>query len=255
MKLSYRIASAALVGLTLVGTAAAQVQAVAPVRAVAESENASPEMEAFKNKLETLTKESTVLEGVDAQKWLKQFNADLGRNTIGAHLDTGSSLTPGLASVYRLSNGNTQVSVPIGGQVRGASMNAVYSSSGALVETLEMQLTHDKQTGHTQVWRNGSKIADKILKVADLPKDLPADPTAQGSSAGKPAITTKGFSFSKFNDCLSGAGISAWTVGLISVACGAVCAGTAGAGCIPCLTAAGGVGAGTVWFCVGKATK
>jgi hypothetical protein len=58
------------------------------------------------------------------------------------------------------------------------------------------------------------------------------------------------FSWSKFNDCLASAGIAAWTIAAIGVACGVICAGTLGTGCAACIAAAGGIGAGTVTYCI-----
>ncbi|MCL6296847.1 hypothetical protein [Streptomyces kronopolitis] len=165
---------------------------------------------------------------------------------ITTHLGAGSSLVAEHATVYKFHTGNIQVTLPISDQERGTSLNAVYDSSGKLIETLEMQLTHDDKTGRAQVWRDGTLTADKIIKAADLPKDLIAE---------QPRISALGFNWGKLNSCLSGAGISSWALALIGTACAAACVGTAGAACVPCITAAGGVGAGTVWFCIGKATS
>ncbi|MCX4800476.1 hypothetical protein OG594_02095 [Streptomyces sp. NBC_01214] len=70
----------------------------------------------------------------------------------------------------------------------------------------------------------------------------------------QPQLSTFGFSWSKLNNCPASAGVSSWTLALIGTACAAACVGTAGAARVPCITAAGGLGAGTVWFCTGKAT-
>lgn len=248
MKLSYRIASAALAGLSLIGTSAAQSQAfAAPASASASSTNdASPESEALVNTIKALQSQSSVLEGRQAQAWVKRVTADIGDKKIATHLKAGSYLVTEHATVYKFYKGTIQASLPISDQERGASLNAVYDSSGKLVEALEMQLTHDDKTGHAQVWRNGALTADKIINAADLPKDLIAE---------KPQISALGFSWGKLNSCLSGAGISSWALALIGTACAAACVGAAGAACVPRITAAGGVGAGTVWFCIGKATS
>ncbi|MFI1736546.1 hypothetical protein [Streptomyces sioyaensis] len=247
MKLSYRIASAALAGLALIGTTAAQSQAfaAAATASVSSTSDVSPETEALVGNIKALQSQSSVLEGKQAHAWVERVTADLSDKKVAAHLKAGSSLATERATVYKFHKGNTQVSVPFSDQEVGASLNVVYDSSGKLVETLEMQLTHDDKTGHAQVWRNGVLTADKTLKAADLPKDL---------IAKQPQISAFGFSWSKLNSCLSGAGISSWAVALIGTACAAACVGTAGAACVPCITAAGGVGAGTVWFCIGKAT-
>ncbi|WP_369358734.1 hypothetical protein [Streptomyces sp. cg2] len=195
--------------------------------------------------IKALQSQSSVLEGEQAQAWIK-VTADVGDKKNATHLKAGSSLVTERATVYKSHKGNTQVSVPFRDQERGASLNVVYGSSGKMVETLEMQLTHDDTTGHAPVWRNGDLTADKVIRAADLPKDL---------SAEQPQISAFGFSWGKLNDCLSGAGISSWALALIDTACAAACAESACAACVPCITAAGGVGAGTVWFCMGKATS
>ncbi|MFI9200230.1 hypothetical protein [Streptomyces sp. NPDC053048] len=250
MKISHRLVSAAVIGMTLVGTTASQVQAMslsAPA-VTATPQVLSPELSSFKDKVQNFADQAKLLKDEQARKWLDRFNADVKKNKVRTHLPAGASLQAEAASVYRLDSGNTQVSLPISGQVRGASVNAVYDSKGKLVETLEMQLTHDERTGHAQVWRDGTRIASKTITAAELPKDMPAE-----AKADNPAL--RGFSWKKLNNCLASAGVSGWTLALLGTACGAVCAGTMGAGCVPCLTAAGGLGAGTVWFCVGKATS
>ncbi|MFE2528413.1 hypothetical protein ACFXEL_29755 [Streptomyces sp. NPDC059382] len=247
MKLSYRIATAALAGLALVGTTAAQSHAFAPSAFTSAplAGHVSPEATALAQNIQTLQSQSSVIDGEQAKAWVTRVSSDVDDKRITAHLKTGSSLGTEGATVYKFKNGNTQVAVPVSGQVVGVSLNAVYDSSDKLVETLEMQLTHDDKTGHAQVWRNGTLTADKIINAADLPKD---------PSVKQPQLSTFGFSWSKLNNCLASAGISSWTLALIGTACAAACVGTAGAACVPCITAAGGLGAGTVWFCIGKAT-
>jgi hypothetical protein len=56
-----------------------------------------------------------------------------------------------------------------------------------------------------------------------------------------------------FNQCLSNAGIAAWVITGISIACAAVCVATLGAGCLVCLGAASAGFSGTVTFCIGMA--
>ncbi|MEJ4024551.1 hypothetical protein VSK93_19695 [Clostridioides difficile] len=63
-------------------------------------------------------------------------------------------------------------------------------------------------------------------------------------------IGAKSF-FSCFNNCLSRQGVAGWVVAALGVACGFVCASTAGTGCIPCLYASGLVVDGTIAYCVG----
>ncbi|GAA3240557.1 hypothetical protein [Streptomyces lavendulae] len=247
MKLSYRIATAALAGLALVGTTAAQSHAFAPsaFASASATSDVSPEAAALAKNIQTLQSQASVVDGEQARTWVEKVRADVDGKIITAHLKDGSSLVTEGATVYKFKNGNTQVAVPISHQVVGASLNVVYDASGKVIDTLEMQLTHDEKTGRAQVWRNGTLTADKIINAADLPRD---------PGIKQPQFSTFGFSWSKLNNCLSGAGVSSWTLALIGTACAAACVGTAGAACVPCITAAGGLGAGTVWFCIGKAT-
>lgn len=64
-------------------------------------------------------------------------------------------------------------------------------------------------------------------------------------------IGAKSF-WSCFNSCLSSQGIASWAVAAIGIACAAICAGTAGVGCIPCIHAAGILADATIAYCVGK---
>lgn len=58
--------------------------------------------------------------------------------------------------------------------------------------------------------------------------------------------------WSCFNSCLAGMGVPAWAIAALSVACSAICIGTAGAACLLCLKAAEVVLVGTVTYCFGQ---
>ncbi|MFE4019610.1 hypothetical protein ACFXPZ_19690 [Streptomyces sp. NPDC059101] len=74
MKLSYRIASAALAGVSLIGITASQSPAfAAPVAAsVSSASDVSPETEALVSNIKALQSQSSVLEGEQAQTWVKR---------------------------------------------------------------------------------------------------------------------------------------------------------------------------------------
>lgn len=55
-----------------------------------------------------------------------------------------------------------------------------------------------------------------------------------------------------FNNCLASQGIAAWAITALSVACGVVCVGTVGVGCLACLAGGGAVTTYTVTWCFNK---
>lgn len=61
---------------------------------------------------------------------------------------------------------------------------------------------------------------------------------------------TSGDWWGNFNECLSSAGIAAWVVTGIAIACAAICIITIGTGCLVCLGAASAGYSGTVSSCI-----
>ena len=101
-------------------------------------------------------------------------------------------------------------------------------------------------SGRVQVWLDGALRLNQVV-VDDSP---PGSATVQALATYK-----KGDWWGNLNTCLNNAGIPAWIVGGLSIACGVACAITAGVGCGVCLAAAIGGWSGTVTACVAIANK
>ncbi|WP_143195204.1 hypothetical protein [Archangium sp. Cb G35] len=176
---------------------------------------------------------------------------------VTLHLPDGATADVSKAQVYRVDDGGTLVRVPITDMTAGSVVGYVFDANRQLTQTIEIHLIeHTATTGQIRIWLDGRQVLDR--KITENDTKAAANAMATVAMKQKPGSTEAqplGFSFGKFNSCLSSAGVSSWVVASIGIACGAICAGTAGAGCIPCLTAAGGVSAGTIWFCIGKATR
>jgi hypothetical protein len=187
----------------------------------------------------------------------KLAEATLRSGQASLHLPAGAAADVSRSQVYRLANDATLVRVPISGLTAGSVVGYVFDADRRLTQTIEFQLIeHTPTTGQVRVWLDGRQVLDR--QVTENETMAAANAMAKASRGQGPSATDArplGFSFGKFNDCLSSAGVASWTVAAIGIACGGICAGTAGAGCIPCLTAAGGVTGGTLWFCIGKATR
>jgi hypothetical protein len=100
----------------------------------------------------------------------------------------------------------------------------------------------DEKSGRVQSWVNGVPNVDQIVTAQ---ADRAASSNPMMSRAYK-----KGDWWGNFNQCLSNAGIAAWVITGISIACAAVCVVTAGLGCIACLGAASAGFSGTVSYCI-----
>ncbi|MDR6939315.1 hypothetical protein [Arcanobacterium hippocoleae] len=95
---------------------------------------------------------------------------------------------------------------------------------------------------HVKSWINGIKSVDQIT------------PVPSNSSFSKSA-TPMWIDWGNLNNCLSKLGISSWVLAGLGLVCGVACAGTAGLGCIGCVSFAAGFGAGSVKACVQKSWK
>ncbi|WP_152621866.1 hypothetical protein [Archangium violaceum] len=187
-----------------------------------------------------------------AARELAEATQRSGKVTL--HLPDGATADVSKAQVYRVDDGGTLVRVPITDMTAGSVVGYVFDANRQLTQTIELHLIeHTATTGQIRIWLDGRQVLDR--KITENDTKAAANAMATVAMKQEPGTRPLGFSFGKFNSCLSSAGVSSWVVASIGIACGAICAGTAGAGCIPCLTAAGGVSAGTIWFCIGKATR
>lgn len=156
---------------------------------------------------------------------------------VGDKVDSGLKPNYGAVNAWHLPDGNTYVSVPLEGEgVWFAAVGALISPAGTLLERTEISVRGNRQSGYLKSWSNGLLVIDTAL----------TNPVGRVSRAG--------FNWSKFNNCLTSAGIPAWAITAISIACTAACAGTAGVGCIVCASAAAAVAGGTISYCMDKAS-
>ena len=94
----------------------------------------------------------------------------------------------------------------------------------------------DDANARIQVWQDGALIQDAQVY----------DPAQDTDGSGSATAVQVGLNWSKVNKCLTNAGLSTWIAGTLVAACSLACALTAGLGCIGCLAAATGFGAGTI---------
>ncbi|GAB3444565.1 hypothetical protein GCM10027570_13970 [Streptomonospora sediminis] len=155
-------------------------------------------------------------------------------SATGTHLSTQESESAQFsdARVSRLDDGTTLVVFPLtGGDLTSSALTVAFDTTGAASGVYEMLLREMSATsGSVEYWVNGAKVLDRVVEADQA--------------------TTLGWS--EFNDCLSNAGVAAWTITAISIACAAICAGTAGAGCVPCIAAAAGGTGGVIGYCINE---
>lgn len=142
--------------------------------------------------------------------------------------------------VYELKDTNQKlVNIVFGSEDGKFHTYNVILKNSSVVYYDEMVLTKvNNDTGHIKSYANGE------LKV-DQDYDVPND-----------NVQTSGFGswWGAFNDCMSNEmQVPGWVITGISIACSAVCIGTAGLGCIGCVTAAASGFSFDVGYCIGYA--
>ncbi|WP_350270457.1 hypothetical protein AAFP32_02250 [Brevibacterium sp. CBA3109] len=182
----------------------------------------------------------------------KQLGAELGYERADSLADkvdlesaskSGEDIDASSAKAWELDDGNIYVNYSFNSDIEGVSnIGAVVSPEGKVLATAEIVMkATSEDSGHVEAWNNGTKTADR-------------DVTAEDAASNRASTQSDGF-WGKLNDCLSSQGISSWVVAGISVACSAVCVGTAGVGCVGCIAAAAGVTGGVAGYCIDQAQK
>jgi hypothetical protein len=114
-----------------------------------------------------------------------------------------------------------------------------FDDQGNYAKTVHVLLSRVAPNGaRLQIWDNDVSVFDE---ATDNVSEVPV--------ATQRAATARGFSWSNFNDCLSQQGIASWVGYMAAGACAAICAGTLGTGCIPCIGAVAGFGGGVIGTC------
>lgn len=102
------------------------------------------------------------------------------------------------------------------------------------VQSVETIFLQGAGGGTVTTWIDGTKVLDRF--VADQV------PSEKNVTVG----------WNEFAACLNGAGVASWVITAITIACSAICLGSAGTGCVPCLVAAGGITGGVFYSCAAQ---
>lgn len=114
-----------------------------------------------------------------------------------------------------------------------SSLDLIYDESLNLKMQKEIHMKdYNDSNVSLDVWVNNVQE----ISVQDTKENLENQNESQTDS---PIATAASGYWGCMNNCLAAGGVSSWMIGLIGTACAIVCAGTAGAGCIPCLTGLG----------------
>jgi hypothetical protein len=114
--------------------------------------------------------------------------------------------------------------------------------------------TPSTTTTSSQVISRGAGLG---LAPAGSPAGLQASATSSSSISATMTTTSAKwhpFSLSRFNSCLSNAGIAWWIVAMVASVCFALGVTTAGIAFMACVVGTLGVGSGTTGYCFGYAT-
>ena len=159
---------------------------------------------------------------------------EANQDVLAARSGIGADV-PG-AIGWDLGAGNVVVRLPFSpaGGLRPESAVTAQFAPGEDPVVMEVVLTERSDTsGRVETWANGTKIVDEVV-----------------SDSSAPVKQAKGAKWDRFVQCLNNAGVPAWIVTGISLACSVACAATLGVGCAVCLGAAAAGFSGTVSFCI-----
>lgn len=175
--------------------------------------------------------------------WRSEAPADVRELAIRHDVSSAEALIldVGAAQAWEIDEHTRLLRIPIApgqGVMAESSVNMFFDESGVLTGKVEFyfaSLTRD--SGQVRTWLDGRKIVDEVVSA-------PA-----GAETPTP-LYKKGDWWGNFLQCMNSAGVAGWLVTAISIACGAICVVTAGAGCFVCLAAAAGTAGGTVGACI-----
>lgn len=158
---------------------------------------------------------------------------------------SGEVLAPDHAFASKTDQGYFMLRIPFKDKpnlLAESGYSVFFDTSGKVVASGEMILDQiTEYSGRIAVWQDGTKLVDKVVEDPNRPQQV------------EPGQAQTAFSWDKLNSCLANAGIAAWAITAIGVACGAACAATVGIGCIVCATAISGIAGSTIGTCVGQA--
>lgn len=176
------------------------------------------------------------LQSVQGEKRVQYAKTAIQHAESKAVLEDGQHLNSKPHVVKELEDGNIFVSDRIEGAAEGSVITVVMTPGGELVTTYQITLEEiSESSGVLKTYVDGQLDKDQVVYA---PEDG--------------GVASRGMDWGGLNDCLSNAGIASWAIAGLSIACGAACAATAGAGCIACLTAASSATGGTIGYCAGE---
>lgn len=171
------------------------------------------------------------LEGEDRTHWIDAF--------LTAAPTSSSTGTIAQENAQAYTNGTdilVRAAVTGKGLVEPSGISIVFTAAtGQKSSTVETVFLQGNGGGSVKTWIDGKNVLDTFV----------ADPTKPG--------TSQTVGWNEFTSCLNNAGVAAWVVTAITIACSAICIGTAGAGCVPCIAAAAGVTGGVFYSCAARA--
>ena len=197
---------------------------------------------------------SNTVTGAPRLKALTTVQADIGSGKLLIHLPTGARLAAGNAEVLSGKDG-TLVIVHIlgGGLLPESALVAQLGANDAVTFTVETHwqaLGHD--SGRITQWRDGQLALDRIVTgtgQVSIP-DTPATATNTLKSLTRSADHHADY-WDDVANCLSNQGVPGWVINSIWVACGVVCALTAGGGCLACAAGVAALWANQLATCMG----
>lgn len=125
-------------------------------------------------------------------------------------------------------------------------------SSGEILSTLSGLHTYTGENIEATYHKNGELLSHlEIAQTGEIVGGFVIDEHGNKLDAREFGQYIESGFWSCLNSCLSGLGIPMWIISALGVACGLICAGTAGAGCFACLYAASAGLGGTLGWCIG----
>lgn len=214
----------------------------------ARSSPTAAEVQDFALKSQTEQETWTKLTDRDAE----EFEASYSR--AGLHAQSGLRFSIESATAWRVTPELRMLRIPVApgqGVEQQTSITAFFDDAGKLIDTTEFMFkATSPASGTVHAWAGGKTVLNQYVSA-------PGARSSMSLSSKGESISTmdyqRGDWWGNFNQCLSNAGIAAWVITALSIACAAICVVTAGAGCLVCLGAGSAGVSFTVTFCIGMA--
>ncbi|MBU4642500.1 hypothetical protein [Bacillus toyonensis] len=157
---------------------------------------------------------------------------NIANGNVETHFGSDVSLDFNKAEVVLINDKLHMVKLSVNGGdlLKVSGMSVFLDENNKIINVYETHFKQiNEQSGSVKAWSDGKLLLDKTVKESTS------------------------WSYSKFNDCLAGMGVPAWTVTALMTLCGAACIGTSGLACAPCYYGAGAITGGAIGWCLGQA--